>query len=162
VPEFPRATGGSFSAVHRFHPQRRLELHGPSLWRDACFSRLGSVGPAVLFTQKEEDHGQIVVIQEVSMQFTRYNAVRSGADVISGILNCVCPQCGGRMGGRGREFTCQGECLTDWRQVWELASAEFGMRSKRGPRRSSAHQLSPIGFTEPSGASDAAAGNGTG
>ena len=96
------------------------------------------------------------------MQFTRYNTVRSDADVISGILNCVCPQCGGRMGGRGREFTCQGECLTDWRQVWELASAEFGMRSKRGPRRSSAHQLSPIGFTDPSGASDAAAGNGTG
>ena len=96
------------------------------------------------------------------MQFTRYNTVRSGANVISGILNCVCPQCGGRMGGRGKEFTCQGECLTDWRQVWEFASAEFGMRSKRRPSRPSAHHLSPIACTDPSGASDAAAGNSTG
>jgi len=68
------------------------------------------------------------------MQFTRCNTVRSGSDVISDILNCVCPECGGRMGRRGQEFTCQGECLTDWRQAWQRASAEFGMRSKSAPR----------------------------
>jgi hypothetical protein len=38
---------------------------------------------------------------------------------MSGILNCVCPECGGSMGGVGREFNCQGECQTDWRQLWE-------------------------------------------
>ncbi len=65
------------------------------------------------------------------MQFMRWGAVGASADVISGILNCVCPECGGRMGGRGKEFKCQGECLTDWRQVWERASAELGARSKR-------------------------------
>jgi hypothetical protein len=64
------------------------------------------------------------------MQFMRYNTVKSDADVISGILNCVCPECGGRMGERGKEFRCQGECLTDWRQAWEQASAELGTRSK--------------------------------
>jgi tRNA(Ile2) C34 agmatinyltransferase TiaS len=69
------------------------------------------------------------------MQFIRCSTARSGADVISGILNCVCPECGGRMGERGKEFRCQGECLTDWRQAWEQASAELGTRSKRAIRR---------------------------
>jgi hypothetical protein len=68
------------------------------------------------------------------MQFMRFGTVRSSEDVISGILNCVCPECGGRMGERGQEFRCQGECLTDWRPTWEQASAEFGMRSKKGSK----------------------------
>jgi tRNA(Ile2) C34 agmatinyltransferase TiaS len=53
------------------------------------------------------------------MRFIRLSAIKATADVVSGILNWVCPECGGRMGGRGREFKCQGECQTDWRQVWE-------------------------------------------
>jgi hypothetical protein len=69
------------------------------------------------------------------MQFIRSSTVRSSAAVISGILNCVCPECGGRMGKRGKEFTCQGECLTDWRQAWEQASAEIGARAKRAARQ---------------------------
>jgi tRNA(Ile2) C34 agmatinyltransferase TiaS len=69
------------------------------------------------------------------MQFIRCGTDKSGADVISGILNCVCPECGGRMGERGKEFTCQGECLTDWRQAWERVSAELNSRSKRAIRR---------------------------
>jgi hypothetical protein len=40
-------------------------------------------------------------------------------DIISDILNWVCPQCGGPIGGRTKEFKCQGECRTDWRDVWE-------------------------------------------
>ena len=68
------------------------------------------------------------------MQLMRWDAVGASADVISGILNCVCPECGGRMGGRGKEFKCQGECLTDWRQVWErVLSGGFERRSKRMP-----------------------------
>ena len=63
------------------------------------------------------------------MLIMRCRTIKSSADVISGILNCVCPECGGRMGGRGKEFRCQGECLTDWRQVWERASADLGTRS---------------------------------
>jgi tRNA(Ile2) C34 agmatinyltransferase TiaS len=74
------------------------------------------------------------VIGEVHMQFMRFNTVRSGADVISGILNCVCPECGGRMGGRGQEFKCQGECLRDWRQTWEHALAARSTRAKTPDR----------------------------
>jgi tRNA(Ile2) C34 agmatinyltransferase TiaS len=62
----------------------------------------------------------IILIREVSMQSIRYSRVKASADVISGILNCVCPECGGRMGGRGKEFKCQGQCQIDWRQTWEL------------------------------------------
>jgi hypothetical protein len=55
------------------------------------------------------------------MQLIRWGTAKTGAgaDVISGILNCVCPECGGRMDGVGREFKCQGQCQTDWRQTWE-------------------------------------------
>jgi|ERR1700751_4735197 tRNA(Ile2) C34 agmatinyltransferase TiaS len=80
-------------------------------------------------------NAELLVIGEVQMQFIRCNAVKSGEDVISGILNCVCPECGGRMGERGKEFRCQGECLTDWRQAWEQASAELRPRSKRTVRQ---------------------------
>jgi hypothetical protein len=40
-------------------------------------------------------------------------------EIISGILNWVCPECGGPMGGAAKEFKCQGQCLRDWRDVWE-------------------------------------------
>jgi len=53
------------------------------------------------------------------MQLMKWSTVRESADVMSDILNWVCPECGGRMGGPGREFKCQGECQTDWRQIWE-------------------------------------------
>jgi tRNA(Ile2) C34 agmatinyltransferase TiaS len=66
------------------------------------------------------------------MQFLRCNVARPNADVMSGILNCVCPECGGRMGGAGKEFKCQGECGTDWRPVWERdRSTGFDRRSQR-------------------------------
>jgi len=55
------------------------------------------------------------------MQLMRWSMARASADVVSDILNWVCPECGGRMGGRGREFKCQGECQTDWRQIWDRA-----------------------------------------
>ena len=69
------------------------------------------------------------------MQFMRCSSVKSNTDLISGILNCVCPECGGRMGERGQEFRCQGECLTDWRQVWERASGGRATRSRRSAAR---------------------------
>ncbi len=43
------------------------------------------------------------------------------ADCLSAILNLVCPECGGRMGGRSNVFQCQGQCGTDWRSIWERA-----------------------------------------
>ena len=46
------------------------------------------------------------------------------ADYISAIRNWVCPECGGPMGGRSREFHCHGRCGRDWRSVWESASIE--------------------------------------
>jgi hypothetical protein len=78
------------------------------------------------------------------MQFVRYRTGKSSAEVISGILNCVCPECGGRMGERGKEFRCQGECLTDWRQAWELAAAESGMRLRGRVRVSGTGRISPM------------------
>jgi len=50
------------------------------------------------------------------MRFIRLSAIKATADVVSGILNWVWPECGGRMGGRGKEFKCQGECQMDWRR----------------------------------------------
>ena len=50
-------------------------------------------------------------------------------DIISGILNWVCPECGGPMGGRTKEFKCQGECLTDWRDVWERRVGKPGKKA---------------------------------
>ena len=53
------------------------------------------------------------------MRLGRWGTEKTSAEVMSGILNCVCPECGGSMGGAGREFKCQGQCRTDWRQIWE-------------------------------------------
>jgi tRNA(Ile2) C34 agmatinyltransferase TiaS len=71
------------------------------------------------------------------MQLTRWGSGKTNADVMSGILNCVCPECGGSMGGAGREFKCQGECQTDWRQVWEQALSA-------GPNRRPTQATKPI------------------
>jgi tRNA(Ile2) C34 agmatinyltransferase TiaS len=76
------------------------------------------------------------------MQIQRYNAVRARGDVISDILNCVCPECGGRMGEPGQEFKCRGECLTDWRPVWERAlSVGFSAALNRNGSRVSFRQF---------------------
>jgi hypothetical protein len=48
-----------------------------------------------------------------------YTMLPTTEDIISDILNLVCPECGGPMGIRTKEFKCQGECRTDWRDVWE-------------------------------------------
>ena len=48
-----------------------------------------------------------------------HTTLQTTEDIISDILNWVCPECGGPMGGRTKEFKCQGECRTDWRDVWE-------------------------------------------
>jgi len=65
----------------------------------------------------------------------RWRTITETADVISGILNWVCPECGGRMGGRGKEFKCQGECQTDWRPIWER-----DLSTKNAPEK----RLAPI------------------
>jgi hypothetical protein len=53
------------------------------------------------------------------MRSSRLRSFNATTEVVSSILNWVCPECGGRMGGRGSEFKCQGECQIDWRQLWE-------------------------------------------
>jgi len=57
------------------------------------------------------------------MSYVRLSAFKEISEVISSIINCVCPECGGRMGGRGQEFKCQGECRTDWRRIWNQVVA---------------------------------------
>jgi hypothetical protein len=39
--------------------------------------------------------------------------------IISDILNWVCPECCGPIDKRTKESNGQGECRTDWRDVWE-------------------------------------------
>jgi hypothetical protein len=56
------------------------------------------------------------------MAFIRLSRFKASAEVVSSILNWVCPECGGRMGGRGSEFKCHGECQIEWRQLWEQGS----------------------------------------
>jgi len=69
------------------------------------------------------------------MQLIRWRTAKTSADVMSGILNCVCPECGGSMGGAGREFKCQGKCQTDWRQIWEqVLSAGVTRRARKASR----------------------------
>jgi hypothetical protein len=71
------------------------------------------------------------------MQFIRWSADKTSTDVISGILNCVCPECGGSMDGVGKEFKCQGQCQADWRQTWErVFSAGLNRRTTRAIRPS--------------------------
>jgi hypothetical protein len=41
------------------------------------------------------------------------------AKLLSAIRNLVCPECGGPMGGRSKEFKCRGQCGKDWRPEWE-------------------------------------------
>jgi len=57
------------------------------------------------------------------MQLIKAAATDVSADYISAIRNWVCPECGGQMGGRAKEFKCHGRCGKDWRPVWESAFA---------------------------------------
>ena len=45
------------------------------------------------------------------------------AELLSAIMNLVCPECGGPMGGRSKEFQCRGQCQRDWRPEWERLRA---------------------------------------
>jgi tRNA(Ile2) C34 agmatinyltransferase TiaS len=85
------------------------------------------------------DHRQPVFQfnREVCMELMMRQSARAMADVMSGILNLVCPDCGGRLGGPGKEFRCQGKCQTDWRQVWEgLLSSEISGDQRKASRSS--------------------------
>jgi hypothetical protein len=42
----------------------------------------------------------------------------SNTQIISSIINLVCPQCGGRMS----EFQCEGRCRRNWLTEWEWAN----------------------------------------
>jgi hypothetical protein len=71
------------------------------------------------------------------MRFIRVDTAKPSSDVMSGILNCVCPECGGSMGAVGREFKCQGECRTDWRHIWDqFLSAGTNPRTTKAIRPS--------------------------
>ena len=51
------------------------------------------------------------------------SVVGFSAELLSAIRNLVCPACGGPLDGRSRVFKCRGQCGTDWRSVWEHATA---------------------------------------
>jgi len=46
----------------------------------------------------------------------------SNTQIISSIINLVCPQCGGRMS----EFQCEGRCGRNWLAEWEWANRLTG------------------------------------
>ncbi len=75
------------------------------------------------------------------MELVRQSAIRQGNEVLSGIVNWVCPECGGRMGGPGKEFKCQGRCGTDWRPIWELIFNSAPRCSRRSRLIRSARRL---------------------
>jgi hypothetical protein len=51
------------------------------------------------------------------------------AQIISSIINLVCPQCGGRMS----EFQCEGKCRRNWIAEWEWANhVTRSPKSRRG------------------------------
>jgi hypothetical protein len=109
------------------------EMHLPGC--DSVWGRSNAAGNPVAFEGTRTwiaDSGRLSVIPEARIHFKRYNAVRSLGDVISSILNCVCPDCGGRLGEPGKEFKCQGECRTDWRAVWERALSSRSTHDVRG------------------------------
>jgi len=54
----------------------------------------------------------------------------SSANLISSIINLVCPQCGGRMS----EYQCEGRCRRNWFMEWEWTN--LSTRSSRLSRRS--------------------------
>jgi tRNA(Ile2) C34 agmatinyltransferase TiaS len=58
-------------------------------------------------------------IQRCSMAYMSLSRFRTTLEVVSSILNWICPECGGRMGGPGKEFKCQGQCQRDWRLIWQ-------------------------------------------
>ena len=67
------------------------------------------------------------------------------ADYLSAILNLVCPECGGPMGGRSKVFQCQGRCGKDWRSVWERVSVKPRAQVRRKDRmRALPHPERPV------------------
>lgn len=69
------------------------------------------------------------------MENAELTTFRTSAELISSILNWVCPECGGRMGGVGNEFVCQGKCKINWRPVWERVFATVARRRPSRGRR---------------------------
>ena len=53
----------------------------------------------------------------------------SNAQIISSIINLVCPQCGGRMS----EFQCEGRCCRNWLAEWEWANQATRNRGSQHP-----------------------------
>ena len=53
----------------------------------------------------------------------------SNAQILSSIINLVCPQCGGRMS----EFQCEGRCCRNWLAEWEWANQATRRPSFRLP-----------------------------
>ena len=49
------------------------------------------------------------------------------AQIISSIINLVCPQCGGRMS----EYQCEGRCGRNWLAEWEWANQATGSSKSR-------------------------------
>ena len=67
------------------------------------------------------DHSRLASKERIGSTTNREVGV--AAELLSAIRNLVCPECGGPMGGRAKEFQCRGQCGTDWRSVWELVTA---------------------------------------
>ena len=66
------------------------------------------------------------------MPAMRSAAIGVSSEVISGILNCVCPDCSGSMGGAGKEFKCRGGRQADRCPLLEqLLSAGFHRPSRK-------------------------------
>jgi hypothetical protein len=77
------------------------------------------------------DHSRLASKERIGS--TPNREVGVAAELLSAIRNLVCPECGGPMGGRAKEFQCRGQCGTDWRSVWELVTAGTSSRETSPP-----------------------------
>jgi hypothetical protein len=65
------------------------------------------------------------------MYATAAVATGNSKDLISAIVNLVCPECGGGM----MEFRCLGRCSRDWRPEWEWTMHAIRRTDSRNHRK---------------------------
>src|ERR1700752_2787019 len=46
-------------------------------------------------------------------------SIGSSQNVLSALVNCLCPECGGAIELRSNQFICLGRCGKQWRDIWE-------------------------------------------
>ena len=62
-------------------------------------------------------------------------SIITGLAMISAIVNCICPECGGALGVPTNQFRCRGQCGKDWRFAWNDAQSNRQQVLRAGDQR---------------------------